>query len=83
MALPGLPHGDDKGDYPVDKPSTWVCQPDNRHFKEDMEYAMKLWLEKSSMSEFSVTGVTLHPGNKYVARITVAPPHTPPTKDTA
>lgn len=45
--------------------------------KEDMEYAMQLWLEKASLSDYRVCGVTLHPGNKYVARVTVEPPHTP------
>lgn len=45
--------------------------------KADMEYAMQLWLEKASLSEHRVVGVTLYPGNKYVARVTVEPPHSP------
>lgn len=38
---------------------------------------MQLWLEKASLSEHRVVGVTLYPGNKYVARVTVEPPHSP------
>lgn len=45
--------------------------------KDDMEYAMQLWMEKASLAEYRVCSVTLHPGNKYVARIMVEPPHTP------
>jgi len=43
--------------------------------QDDLVQAMQLWLEKGSLNDFSVRSVSLHPNNKYVARITVEPPH--------
>ncbi len=45
--------------------------------REDVEAAMRLWLTDRTRlydGEFTITNMTLHPGNKYVMRVTVEPP---------
>ena len=55
--------------------------------REDLEHALASWIETNTRAfkdDFEIASVTLHPGNKYVARITVQPSSkkTPKPKET-
>ena len=44
--------------------------------KADLEVALGTWIKRYTLmtdQEFRITSVTLHPGNKYVARMVVEP----------